>query len=388
MHTDVPPATWVAAESRISSVECRVVCVPLPRPVAWANVSVDAREYLIVTIETAGGTQGTGFTLGSRFMGGARVIRSVVDEVFAPLLLGRDVFEVEALWEEMSFHALLLGRRGAVARALSAVDIALWDTMAKSLGRPLCDLFGRFRTRVPAYASGGYHYSDDPDEDLAGLEEEIARHVEMGFRGVKIKIGRFSPAQDRRRVERVIEVAGPDVKVAVDANNKWRDAASAITALRPLDDLSLWWIEEPVLPDQVQASARIATALQTPIATGEIEAGRWAFAAILDAGAAAILQADVTVVGGVSEWQKVCHMAACRDVAVVPHWVPDLHVHLGAAAPNVLALEYFDARVGVLNFDALLQEGLQIVDGEVLVPERPGHGLLFDPEAVNHYTER
>lgn len=392
MQIEVPQAVThiaaTAAESRISTVECRIVRVPLPRPVAWANVRIDARDYLIVTIETADGTQGTGFTMGSRFPGGVRVIRSVVDEVFAPLLVGRDVFEVEALWEEMSFHALLLGRRGAVARALSAVDIALWDAMAKSLGRPLCDLLGRFRTRVPAYASGGYYYSEDPEADLAGLEEEIARHVELGFRAVKIKIGRFSPAQDRRRVERVIEVAGPDVKVAVDANNKWRDAASAITALRMLDDLNLWWIEEPVLPDQIGASARIAAALRTPIATGEIEAGRWAFTAIVDAGAAAILQTDVTVVGGVSEWRKVCHMAACNDIALAPHWVPDVHVHLGAAAANVLAIEYFDAGVGVLNFDALLQEKLQVVDGEVLVPERPGHGVLFDPEAIDHYTER
>lgn len=388
MQTDVPETRWVAAESRISSVESRVVRVPLPRPVGWANVRVDAREYLIVTIETADGTRGTGFTLGSRFMGGARVIRSVVDDVLAPILIGRDVFEVEALWEEMSFQALLLGRRGAVGRALSAVDIALWDAMAKTLGRPLCDLLGRFRTSVPAYASGGYNYSDDPDEDLAGLEEEIERHVELGYRAVKIKIGRFSPAQDRRRVERVIEVAGPDVKVAVDANNKWRDAASAITALRPLDDLNLWWIEEPLLPDQLQATARLASALTTPIATGEIEAGRWAFEAIVDAGAASILQTDVTVVGGVSEWQKVCHMAACHDVALAPHWVPDVHIHLAAAAPNVLALEYFDAGVGVLNFDVLLQEGLEVVDGDVLVPERPGHGVLFDPEAVDHYTEK
>jgi L-alanine-DL-glutamate epimerase-like enolase superfamily enzyme len=388
MQTDVPESSWVAVESRISSVDCRVVRVPLPRPVAWANVRIDAREYVVVTIDTADGMRGTGFTLGSRFANGARVIRSVVDEVFAPILVGRDVFETEALWEEMSFQALLLGRRGAVARALSAVDIALWDAMARSLGRPLCDLLGRYRTRVPAYASGGYHYSEDPAEDLASLEDEITRHVELGFRAVKVKIGRFSSAQDRRRIERVIEVAGPDVRVAVDANNKWRDAASAITALRPLDELNLWWIEEPVLPDQLQASARIAAALRTPIATGEMEAGRWAFAAILDARAASILQADVTVVGGISEWRKVCEMAACRDVALAPHWVPDIHVHLGAASPNVLALEYFDANVGVLNFDSLLQERLQVVDGEVLVPDRPGHGLLFDPEAIDHYTER
>ena len=175
------------------------------------------------------------------------------------------------------------------------------------------------------------------------------------------------------------------VRVAADADHAWRDYPSAINDLRHLDELGLWWIEEPVLPDQLEASARIANTLVTPIATGEIEAGRWAFQQIVDLGAADILQPDATVVGGISEWLKIAHMAACRDIPLAPHWVPDIHVHLGAATLNVLALEYYHPAVGVLNFDRLLAESLQFEDGEILVPTKPGHGITLDNDAIAYF---
>jgi L-alanine-DL-glutamate epimerase-like enolase superfamily enzyme len=373
---------------RIAHVTTRVIAVPLPRPVAWSNVRVSEREFLFVWLTTENGVEGMGFSVGSRFRGGAAVIRSVVDEVLTPILVGRDPAEIERLWEEMYFRGLLLGTRGAVMRAISAVDVALWDILGKTAGRRLCDLLGRYRDEVPAYASGGYYYDDDFDRDLANLEEEIERHVSLGFNAVKIKIGRLSPTKDRKRVERTLEIAGPDIRVAVDANHAWRDPASALNDLRHLDGLGLWWIEEPVLPDQIAASAEIARKLITPIATGEIEAGRWAFASIVNSRAASILQADATVAGGISEWLKIAGMAASNDVAMAPHWIPHIHVHLGAATANVISLEYFHTATGVLNLDALLARPLDLVDGNVRLPSGPGHGIELDMDALAHYERR
>ncbi len=370
---------------RITGLRASVVVVPLPRPVAWSNVRVTEREFLFVWITTESGVEGMGFTVGSRFAGGAQVIQSVVEQVLQPVVLGRDAAEIERMWDDMYFRGLLLGTRGALMRAISAVDIALWDIVGKSTGRRLCDLLGRYRERIPAYASGGYYYDDDPDRDLGLLEEEIQRHVELGFRDVKIKVGRLAWRLDRRRVECVLEVAGPDVRVAVDANHAWRDAASAINDLRHIDDLGLWWIEEPLLPDQIEPAARLAEKLTTPLATGEIEAGRWAFRAIVDAGAAAILQTDATVAGGISEWLKVAGMAAACDVPLAPHWVPYVHVHLAAATAGVLTVEYFHETTGVLGFDALLARKLDFVDGELIVPPGPGHGIELDMDAIRHF---
>ena len=370
---------------RIERIEVKIVSVPLPVPVAWSNVQVSEREYALVWIRTADGGTGFGFTVGSRFRGGAAVIRSAIVEALSPVLLGRDPSEIERLWEEMAFETLLLGGRGAVTRGLSAVDIALWDLLARRAGLPLCDLLGRYRLRVPAYASGGYYYHDDQDRDLEHLEEEVRRHVDLGFRAVKIKIGRLPIGDDLRRVERVLEVVGPEVKVAVDANHAWPDAAAAIRDLRRLDGLGLWWIEEPVLPDRVKASARIAAALTTPVATGEIEAGLASFQRLIDTGAAAILQPDATVVGGITEWVKIAHASEAQDIRLAPHWVPDIHVHLGAAAPNVEALEYFHSGVGVLNFEGLLEETLRFDKGDLLVPRRPGHGIRLDQDAIDRF---
>jgi D-arabinonate dehydratase len=372
---------------RIVDIETRIVVVPLPRPVAWSNVRVTHREFLFVWLRTEGGAEGMGFTVGSRFPGGARVIRAVVDEVLRPVLAGSDPAEIERLWEECYFRGLLLGTRGALMRALSAVDIALWDLQAKRSDQRLCDLLGRYRETVPAYASGGYYYDDDPERDLELLEEEIHRHVALGFRDVKIKVGRRDWREEIRRVERVLAAAGPGARVAVDANHAWRDVASAVNDLRAIDDLGLWWIEEPFLPDQIEPAAQLAKKLTTPLATGEIEAGRWAFRAIESAGAAAIFQTDATVAGGVSEWLKIAGFAAACDLPLAPHWVPYVHVQLGAASPAVLTVEYFDEATGVLGFDALLARPLEVRDGAIAVPPGPGHGIELDMEAIDHYEE-
>jgi L-alanine-DL-glutamate epimerase-like enolase superfamily enzyme len=326
-----------------------------------------------------------GFCVGPRFPGGIRPIQSIVEHVLRPALIGRDAAEIEAIWEDMYFRGLLLGTRGALMRAVSAVDIALWDLLGKTTGFRLCDLLGRYREAVPAYASGGYYYDDNLDTDLGLLEDEIHRHLDLGFRAVKIKVGRIAWRHDRRRIERTLEIAGSDVRVAVDANHAWTDPAAALADLRQVDDMGLWWIEEPFYPDRIDAAARLADKLTTPIATGEIEAGRWAFRSIIEAGAAAILQPDATVAGGISEWLKIAGMAASCDVALAPHFIPYIHIQLGAAFPAVMTLEYFDAATGVLNFDVLLATPLELRGGEIIVPLRPGHGIDLDMDAIAHY---
>ncbi len=383
-------ATGVQATSsvgRIVEVETRLILVPMDRgAVAWSNVFLDRDiEYVVVTIRTSEGHEGVGYCIGSPFAGSGGFIADAVDDLLAPILIDSEAVEIERLWEEMSFQTMLVGRGGAAFRAIAAVDIALWDLLARAVGRPLCDLFGRFRSRVPTYASGGYYYSSDLDTDIGKLEEEVSRHMDLGFKAVKLKIGRFSAADDRKRIVRVMETVGPDVLVAVDANNAWRDAATAVNYLRQIDDLGLWWIEEPVLPDQMSASARIAEKLMTPIATGEIETTKSACARLIELGAAQILQTDATVAGGVTEWRKIAALAAGHDVQLAPHWAADIHLPLAAATPNVMTVEYFHDHVGILNFEKLLAEGPILDQGELVVRESPGHGILFDPEALAHF---
>ena len=333
------------------------------------------------------GAEGFGFTVGSRFKGGAWIIAEALEQGLTPLLVGRDAQQITALWESMYFQTLLIGQRGAVMRAMSAVDVALWDLQARIAGLPLSALLGQLRTEVPAYASGGYYYTDgDFNDELRHMEQEIGRAIDLGFRHAKIKVGRLPLHQDLQRCHLVIDMLPGPGSLAIDANHAWRSSAEALTALRPFDELGLLWIEEPLLPEQTAGYARLSRKLTTPLATGEIDGGRAAFRTLVEGRCVEVLQADATVVGGITEWLRIAGMASCYDIALAPHWVPDIHVHLGAAIPAVSFLEYFHPSVGVFNFDMLLAERLQVSDGKVRIPDGPGHGIRLDGDAVRKFT--
>jgi D-arabinonate dehydratase len=354
----------------------------LQEPTAFATTLVTAREYVIAWVETDEGPRGLGFTVRGRYPGEGPLIHTAIQHNLKHLIIGENPFAVERLWERMFQTTILMGRRGAVIRAISALDIALWDIIAKDAGRPLYQLLGGYRDQVPAYASGGYYREG---KGLDGLASEMERYMEMGFTSVKMKIGRVDPRQDAERVRVARETVGPDVRLAVDANNAWSDAANAIRAARMLEDYDIWWFEEPVFPDNVPASAEVAAALDMPVATGEIEATRWGFRDLLERRAADILQPDATVAGGISEWMKIAHMAAGWDIPIAPHWMANIHVHLLGAVPNGLTVEFFVLEEDVLNFERIVREPLQPVEGLIQVPQRPGHGVELDDEAVAHY---
>lgn len=367
---------------KITDVQSAVVSIPLQTPTAFATTLVTAREYVVAWVETDEGIRGLGFTVGGRYANEGRLIHSAIQHNLKHLIMGESAYAVERLWERMFQTTILMGRRGVVMRAISALDIAMWDIIAKAAGRPLYQLLGGYRDVVPAYASGGYYREG---KGLEGLAAEMQRYLEMGFSSVKMKIGRRTPREDAERVRVAREVLGPDVRLAVDANNAWSDAASAIRAVRMLEEYDPWWLEEPVMPDNIPASAQVAAALDVPVATGEIEATRWGFRDLLERRAADILQPDATVAGGVTEWIKIAHMAACWDVPVAPHWMANLHVHLLAAVPNGLTVEFFVLEEDVFNFERVVRERLRPENGVIPVPQWPGHGVELDDEAVARY---
>jgi L-alanine-DL-glutamate epimerase-like enolase superfamily enzyme len=270
-------------------------------------------------------------------------------------------------------------------RSIAAIDLALWDALGKLHGEPLYRLLGAFRDEVPAYASGGYYRPDlDP---LAEIEGELGRYVERGFVDFKIKVGGRSIAEDAARVRRAREVIGPSARLALDANNAYNDVATAIRAAEAFAPYDVWWFEEPTYPDSLPNSARIAAAVSMPVATGEIEATRWGFRDIIAADAAQILQPDAVVLGGISEWMKVAHLAAAHDFPVAPHWNANVHAHLVAAVPNGLTVEYFHLDEDIYNFERLIdpEDRLVVAQGTIRVPDRPGIGVVLNPKLVDAF---
>ena len=366
---------------KVTAVEATTCIVPLDRGIAFATRAVTERHYTLVRVRTDTGAEGIGFCYGGTRAG--RLATVAVRELLRDLVVGRDPHQVEAIWEAMFREALLQGRRGAVLRAISAVDQALWDAVSREANLPLHHYLGGYRTAMaPAYASGGYYADGKTPDDLG---EEVRGYVDQGFTAVKIKVGGVSTEEDAVRIAAARDAIGPGVELFLDANNAWRDAAGAIRAVRAWEEWNPGWIEEPLMPDDVDGHARVAAAVATPVATGEIHATRWDFLQLVDRGAAAVLQPDAGVCGGITEWRRIAGLAAAHDLAVAPHWLADLHVHLVAATPNATWVEYF-TDFSVLNLGQLFSSTLEVVPGGLALPSGPGLGIALDDRAVSRYA--
>lgn len=366
---------------KIASISVCTARVPLARATAFARRTVTARDYGLVKVRSTDGAEGIGFCyVGNR---GGELLPVAVERLLAPVLLGQDSYGVEGLWQAMYQEALLQGRAGTVIRGISILDTALWDLNARTHGIPLHKYLGAVELdSVAAYASGGYYVEG---KTPAQLGEEMAGYVAMGFRAVKMKTGRLSPSQEEDRVRAAREAVGPDVELMLDANNAWSDVTQAMQYMRRFERYDPYFIEEPFSPDDIDGHAKLARLTSIPVATGEIEVGRWRHKELLDKGGAAILQTDAVVCGGISEWRRIAATAASYGVVMCPHWFHDVHAPLVAATPNARYVEYFwDDQV--LNFRRLIDTQYEHKDGRLLMRQSPGLGFDFDEGAVAKYS--
>lgn len=367
---------------KITNVRSVPVRVPVDRPTAISTRQLSARHYVLVWIETDDGASGIGYTYAGTVGGTATC--DLVDHVLRPLLVDQDPGLIERHWAAMYQETLLNGRRGAALRAISAVDIALWDLLGKLSGIPVYRLLGGWADSVSAYASGGYYRPGDPLDEIRG---EVSFYKKQGFADYKMKIGGAPFDVDVARVRAARAALGSGGRLALDANNAWHWPYEAIVFARAVEDCNIWWLEEPLSPDDAAGHAEIARVLDLPVATGEIHATRWDFRDLIDRKAADILQPDAGVVGGITEWMKVAHTAASFNLPVAPHWHANLHAHLAAAAPNCITVEYFALDTDIYNLERLVRPGsrLQPENGRLPLSSRPGLGLEFDPAAVEHW---
>ncbi|MDQ6629101.1 MAG: mandelate racemase/muconate lactonizing enzyme family protein [Pseudomonadota bacterium] len=366
---------------KVRSVSVAVCVVPLDRPTSFSSRIVHARHYGLVKVESESGQHGIGFCyVGSA---GGRLFQVAVEDLLAPLLVGEESQMTERLWQRMYRDSLLQGRAGTVMRAISTLDIALWDLNARAAGLPLHRYLGAAHdARVPAYASGGYYLDGKGPKQLG---DEVAGFVAAGFKAVKIKVGRLGPVEEEARVRAARDAIGPDVLLMLDANNAWSDLPQALEYLRRFEPHDPYWIEEPFSPDEIGLHARLAERTTVTVATGEIAYGRWYHDELMARGGCEILQTDAAVCGGISEWRRIAAMAAGRGITVSPHWFHDLHAPLVAATDNARFVEFFPDDA-VLNFRRLVDRQLSFVDGSVELHSEPGLGFDFDEAALQRYA--
>lgn len=327
----------------------------------------------LVQIHTDEGVTGIGIGSTSGIAGAA------IDH-FKHLLIGQNPLNHERIWS-LLWVPKLVGRRGITTRAISAIDIALWDLKGKVAGMSLSTLLGGYADRVPVYIAGGYY---EEGKGLAELAHEMVANIELGARAVKMKIGGVSVPEDVQRVKAVRDAVGPDVKVMVDANCAYR-AYEAIQVARRIEEYDIFWFEEPVAPDDYEGHARLARATSIPIATGENEYTRYGFRDLIAHGSAAILNADAVILGGVTEFMKVAAMAQAHDLDIAPHGDQNVHVHLVAAISNGLTVEYYRDSVDPM-WRSMYRHTLMLnEDGTISPPDRPGFGIEPNDEALAPY---
>jgi L-alanine-DL-glutamate epimerase-like enolase superfamily enzyme len=351
-------------------VEVTLYRIPLPTPIQAASTAVmTGFDLVMARVWDSDGADGCGYTLVHKGQGGS--IATTLRDVFAEMLVGEDPRRIEWHWLRMWKAHHYAGRGGAVSFALGALDTALWDLRGRSLGEPLWRLLGGFQPEVRAYA-GNIDLNFTVDELLAGA----SRSLEEGFTSIKMRLGKPTLSEDVARVRAMREHLPAVIELMADANEAWRPD-QAMRAFQALREFGLVWIEEPLQPDNFAGYAHLRANGGIPIAAGENLHTLAEFTALISAAGVDFPEPDLTTCGGITPWMKVARLAEAHGLPVTSHGAHELHVHLLAAVPNAAYLE-----VHGFGLERFMAEPVRIENGLATAPDRPGHGIEFDWDAL------
>ncbi len=361
-------------EFRIEEAHVRLCRVPVDPPRGDAIQQFDALELPIVEIVDGAGRRGIGFgyTIGT---GGTAIAALLRDELLGQLQ-GRDARAVVQIGDRLrkSIHALTPGCVSSTA--IAAVDVALWDLAGVRARTPLHLLLGGAQERVRLYNTNVGWLNRPLDEMVALSREAVQRD---GFTALKLKVGKPDGDEDVERVAKVRAAVGPGVTLMVDANQSWT-TDEAIGRVRALEPLRLYWIEEPLAATDLDGFVRLGHHVTTARAGGESLYSPDAFHESVRRGALDILQPDVARVGGITAALTVCRLAEAARLRVAPHVSPELSLTVAAAAPNAVFVEY------IPQMEPILARPIQRRDGYGIPFDAPGHGIVFDPDALTRFT--
>jgi len=360
----------------ITGLESVILHKEVKNPVSDSLNTYDAGITVVTKVFTNEGIVGYATTHFGRAKTGADILKTTLDKHMGPLLLGEDPFFSRKIREKLWFGTEYFGVTGIAQFAIAAIDIALWDIVGKAFGQPVCRVLGGVRDRIPAYAMAGWYYEDEKQY----LKQCVAA-AEEGFRALKIKVGKTSLEDDIRRIEAVRNELGADFRLMVDANQIF-DEKEALRRGRVYQELGLFWYEEPLPVHLKESHARLAAALDIPIAIGENYYTRHQFAEAIRMNAGAIYQPDNRRTGGVTEWLEIGAIAEASGCKIASHGGGAANVNILCALPNAIYLES-----GSLKHqdDGMHAARLQLVDGSILLPDVPGMGTEVREEYIAKY---
>jgi L-alanine-DL-glutamate epimerase-like enolase superfamily enzyme len=288
--------------------------------------------------------------------GGPKVLRAILEEEVKPLILGQDPAMPKKIRAVLQRGLQYQGLTGITQFAIAAADIAVWDILGKHAGLAVWKMLGGYRDRMPVYSMCGWYYDDD--NDLAQYRKQIETALSQGYRAIKIKTGKYSMADDERRIRLAQDLAGKDRRVMLDANQVF-DRNEALRRGRLYQQMGVYWYEEALPPHDYEGFAELARELDIRIATGENLYTKHQFQEVISRRGADIVQPDNRRAGGVTEWLEIAALADAAGLQVASHGGGNANMNMLCAMPNAVYMETSGAQA-------------RMVDGEVLAPDAPG----------------
>jgi L-talarate/galactarate dehydratase len=349
-------------------------CVlPLANPISDAKVLTGKQKpmteiaILFAEIKTRAGHEGLGFSYSKRAGGPGQFAHA---KEIAPALIGEDPNDIAKLWDKLCWAGASVGRSGMATQAIGAFDVALWDMKAKRANLSLAKLLGAHRDSVRCYNTSGGFLHTPLDQLLVNAQASI----EKGIGGIKLKVGQPDCAKDIARVAAVRKHLGEGASIMVDANQQW-DRPTAQRMCRTFEPFNLVWIEEPLDAYDHEGHAALAAQFDTPIATGEMLTSAGEHWDLIRHRAADYLMPDAPRVGGITPFLKIAALAEHAGLMLAPHFAMELHIHLAAAYKTEPWVEHFEW------LEPLFNERIDIKDGRMIVPTRPGVGVSLSAQA-------
>ncbi|MBV8578423.1 MAG: hypothetical protein JOZ58_25740 [Acetobacteraceae bacterium] len=356
----------------LEKVVPRVVNVPLRRPIVGKVGYYDHWPFVLIDVMTKEGVVGRSYLEPYRLTATKSIVATILD--MAEQQAGKPVAPIDRFEEAMrALH--FLGRQGVTLIAMAGIDMAIWDALAKSVGQPLAVLLGGTVGPVRAYNTNGLWLI--PLDQIADQASSLVE--EGGFKAVKIRLGRDRLKEDLKAIAEVRRAIGEDITLMSDFNQGLSFSA-ALRRLHELDDQGLEWFEEPIVFDDFVGSARLATALKTPLQIGENIYGPRSLMSAVAAGAADCYMPDLERIGGVTGWLRAAAIVGAAGLPMSNHLYPEFSAHLLRVTETADWLEWRDWG------NPLLAEPFEVRDGAIQIPERPGAGIEWDEAAVKRFS--
>ncbi len=358
---------------RVRAIRASAVEVPLTYVLGTSAGAVRNAPLLLVDIDTEEGITGRSY-LFCYLPAAAAAIVSILGEI--ERLAKGERIDPQALWAKLAKRFTLIGVQGIVRMAMAGFDVACWDALAIAAGLPLATFLGAEPRPIPAYNSCGLGLMD-----TAALADEAEKLLAGGFNAVKLRLGYPTLQEDLAAVRAVRKRIGDSVLLMVDYN-QMLGADEALIRGRALDGENIYWLEEPIRHDDYAGAARLARELNMPVQLGENFSLAAGMAMAIEYKACDYVMPDLERIGGVSGWRAAAELAAANKLQMSSHLFPEVSAHLLAATPTCHFLEYVDWA------NVLVEEPLAIVDGHAVPSNRPGNGLVWKKDAVEHFRMR